>query len=129
MTGGPGRSRATTHGVEFRKARFSQAPTHVVVYASSPMKRILGFFEVDEMDVDDPEVLWERHGDVGCIDQAGFRDYYGRRDRGVALGVGRVTALDRPLELAALGVGARPPQSFMYLDESVLALFASSGQP
>ena len=110
--------------VEFRKTLFSQTPTHVVVYASSPIKKVLGFFEVADLDVDEADALWSRHAEAGCIDHKDFRQYYERHESGVALGVGRVVALGHPQELAALGIGRRPPQSFMYLRQEVLALLA-----
>jgi len=49
-----------------------------------------------------------------------FRGYYAGRERGLALGVGRVHALADPLPLAALGL-ATPPQSFMYVDPRLLS--------
>jgi predicted transcriptional regulator len=106
--------------VEFRKTVFSQTPTHVVVYASSPMKKVLGYFEVDEVDVDAVDALWARYAAVGGIAEDVFRAYYAGRQSGVALGVERVVALTVPMPLQALGVANGPPQSFMYLHHSVL---------
>jgi predicted transcriptional regulator len=108
--------------VEFRKTIFAQTPTHVVVYASSPVKKVLGYFEVDDVEVDRVDALWAKHAAVGCIDEGEFRAYYGNRDNAVALGVGRTVALDLPMSLPALGIADGPPQSFMYLDREVLAL-------
>ncbi len=112
-----------TKAVEFRKTVFAQTPTHVVVYASSPVKRILGYFEVDAVDVDAVDALWAKYGAVGGIDEDDFRDYYAGREQGVALGVERVVSLADPLPLEALGVCA-PPQSFMYVDREVLRQLA-----
>jgi predicted transcriptional regulator len=108
--------------VEFRKTVFAQTPTHVVVYASSPVKKVLGYFEVGEIEVDRVDALWAKHAAVGCIDEGAFRAYYDGREHGVALEVGRAVALDAPISLLALGVADGPPQSFMYLDREVLTL-------
>ncbi len=108
-----------TKGVEFRKTSFAHSPTHVLVYASSPVKSVLGYFEVGDIVVDSVEALWARYADVGGITEDAFRDYYVGHERGVALGVGPVHALADPLPLAALGL-AGPPQSFMYVGRHVL---------
>jgi len=108
-----------TKRVEFRKTVFTQTPTHVVVYASSPVKKVLGYFEVDAVDVDAVDTLWARYASVGGIAEGDFRDYYAGREHGVALGVERVVTLAEPVPLDALGLGG-PPQSFMYVDREVL---------
>lgn len=59
-----------TKTVEFRKTVFAQTPTHVVVYASSPVKRILGYFEVDAVDVDAVDALWAKYGRWGASTRA-----------------------------------------------------------
>jgi predicted transcriptional regulator len=109
-----------TKRVEFRKTVFSQEPTHVVIYASSPVKKVVGYFEVDTVDVDAVDALWAKYAGVGGIVESAFRDYYCGRERGVALGVDRVVALVEPLPLEVLGLKGGPPQGFKYLDSSVL---------
>ncbi len=108
-----------TKGVEFRKTPFARKPTHVLVYASSPVMRLLGYFEVSEVVVDSVDALWARYADVGGVTQDDFREYYAGREHGVALGVGRVHAFADPLPLAALGLRI-PPQSFMYIEPRLL---------
>jgi predicted transcriptional regulator len=109
-----------TKGVEFRKTSFTRMPTHVIVYASSPVMRLLGYFEVGDIVVDSVDALWARYADVGSIAEDDFRGYYAGRERGVALGVGRVHAFVDPLPLAALGL-TTPPQSFMYIEPHLLS--------
>ncbi len=104
-----------TKRVEFRKTPFARKPTHVLVYASSPVMKVLGHFEVGEIVLDSVDALWARYTDVGGIAEDDFREYYGGRERGVALGVGRVHAFTDPLPPAALGL-TTPPQSFMYIE-------------
>ena len=105
--------------VEFRKTVFARTPTHVVVYASSPVRKVLGYFEVDEVDVDSIDAIWSRYADVGGIAERDFREYYWGREIGVALAVERVVVLANPVPLKALGID-HPPQSYMYIDDHVL---------
>ena len=101
--------------VEFRKVRFRSEISHIVVYASSPLQRIVGYFEVSHVDVDSPSVLWARYSAVAGIPQSEFQAYYGSYDRGVAVGVGKVSALRNPVPLTTLGESIVAPQSFMYI--------------
>jgi predicted transcriptional regulator len=109
-----------TKGVEFRKTPFARTPTHVLAYASSPTMRLLGYFDVSDVVVDSVDALWARYADVGGVTESDFREYYAGRDRGVALVVGRVHAFADPLPLAVLGL-TTPPQSFMYIEPSLLS--------
>ena len=104
--------------VELRKTAFAHTPTHVLVYASSPVEKVLGSFEVAAVDIDCVEALWVRYADVGCITRDDFREYYAGRERGVALGVRHVVALADPLPLAAL-VLTGPLRSFMHVGHQV----------
>lgn len=99
--------------VEFRKQPFARPVEHVVIYATAPVRRIVGTFRVAECDLAEPAELWRRYGDVGGIERADFERYYGQRSSGVAIAIeGSPTPLDLPLD--ALG-HVRPPQSFVYL--------------
>ena len=104
--------------VEFRKTKFKQDVGRVFVYASSPVKQVVGFFEVEELVEATPQVLWERYKAVGGIDEADYKAYYGDARLGVAIVVGEVKRFDSPLDLAELTGSAVPPQSFAYLKSS-----------
>ncbi len=101
--------------VEFRKVRFRRNVSHVVVYASSPVKRVLGYFHVAEIHEAPPAVLWARYADVGGLDRDEFWAYYASTGEGVAIGIGEVRGLVEPLPLSTLGSRMRAPQSFAYL--------------
>jgi len=104
--------------VEFRKTRFRNEIAYIVVYASSPVKKILGYFEVSHVDEDSPKKLWGRYNKVGGIFYKQFWSYYSSSPRGIAIGVRKVYALRNPLELSTLGKSLCVPQSFKYLTES-----------
>lgn len=108
--------------VEFRKTVFRTPPSRVVVYASSPVKSVVGYFDVSCIDVAPVDLLWERYAEVGCIDADDFAAYYGDREHGVVLCVGDVVVLDQPMPLRDLGLDDRPPQSFMYLEPNIIGL-------
>lgn len=106
--------------VEFRKVRFRKEVSHVIIYASSPVKKILGYFEVSYIDEDTPEKLWSRYKDVGGIVYEEFKDYYSTTEKGVVIGVGKVCTLESPLPLSVINQSLTAPQSFFYLSADAL---------
>ena len=110
-----------TKRVEFRKVSFSKQPSHVVIYSSSPVQRVVGYFTVTLVDEGPVGTLWDRYSEVGGIDHEDFLAYYDNRDEGVVLVVGNVVALNRPVTLQEAGLETRPPQGFKYLSREVLS--------
>jgi len=113
-------------GVEFRKRRFASPPARVLVYASSPVQAIVGYFDVAGVCEDKPERLWERFAELSAVNREAFRDYYRSVSLGTAILVGRRVRLRRPLSLADIG-RERAPQSFVYLPVSSLDRLRVSG--
>jgi predicted transcriptional regulator len=110
--------------VEFRKVKFRRDVSHVVVYASSPIKKIIGYFEVSYIDEDTPEKLWSRYKEVGGIVYEDFKDYYSSSDKGIVIGVGEVCTLSSPLPLSILDQSLTVPQSFSYLSIDALKILS-----
>lgn len=110
-----------TKKVEFRKTRFRKPVSHVVIYASWPIKRVVGVFEVEGLDIADPLALWERYDNVAGISREDFMAYYKGHMTGVAIRVGHVTELSEPVPLTAVHDTCTPPQSFQYVETSVLS--------
>lgn len=114
--------------VELRRGRLSPDVSHVAVYATAPIKRIVGWFEVYSVERDRPCRLWLRHRAGAGVSAAEFRTYFRGAVEGTAIGVGRVVALKEPMALADLG-SVTAPQSFCYLDETTIdGLFAAGGE-
>ena len=101
--------------VEFRKVRFRNEVSHVVLYASSPIQKILGYFEVSYMDEDSPKELWARYDAEAGMFQDEFEAYYGSSTRGIAIGIGNIYPLRNPMPLRTLSESLTAPQGFVYL--------------
>jgi predicted transcriptional regulator len=101
--------------VELRRKRLPSNVSHVVVYATSPLQRIVGWFEVDSVEHDRPSRLWERHGPATGVSAREFKTYFHGAQEGTAISVGRTVSLRKPLALSTLWRSS-PPQSFGYLD-------------
>ena len=107
--------------VEFRKRKFGRAVSHVVIYATAPVMRIVGWFKVGPLHELSPERLWKRFSAVGGINRGDFRAYYSGVSSGVAIAVAGAQRLRKPLALRRIS-STPPPQSYSYLPSSVLSL-------
>ncbi len=105
--------------VEFRKVKFQREVSHVVVYASNPVKRVLGYFAVSDIKELSPGAISKQYKDVGGICHDSFRSYYGSRQSAIAIEVGEVRKLALPVKLSKIKSGP-VPQSFSYLNPNVL---------
>jgi predicted transcriptional regulator len=109
--------------VEFRKTRLATDVSHVLIYATVPLKEIIGFFEVKRIRGGVPDDLWNIYQNVAGIEEQVFRRYYGSAPQGIAIEVGRVFALSKPVPFKRIA-GKRKavaPQSFRYLYADVFA--------
>lgn len=114
--------------VEFRRRPPAADTSHVIVYATAPVQRIVGWFAVVSIEADAPRSLWHRFGGVGSVSADAFDAYYEACEKGAAIRVGEVESLDEPVRLEDLEPGLRPPQSFRYVDRIHLATLAQTPQ-
>lgn len=102
---------------EFRRAVFRQRHIRtVVLYASSPTRKVVGEFTIDRVLTLRLDALWGLTHKGGAIERSYFDQYFRGRTVGHALKVKKARRYKSPLCLRAdLGI-AHPPQSFRYLD-------------
>ncbi len=101
---------------EYRKAGFGRAVIDkVIVYASSPIKSIVGEFQIAEVMSGTPESIWERtSGDAG-IDRECFFEYFSGRTRACAIRIEGAVRYPLPLDPRQRMPEFIPPQSFRYV--------------
>ncbi|WP_187365071.1 hypothetical protein [Cellulosimicrobium cellulans] len=102
-------------GVEFRKRPLAGDVTTVLIYATVPVGRVIGAFEVAGQEIASPTALWERHKQHAGIPRAAYREYYHGKRSAVGIIVSDARRLARPLALRELDPGLAAPQSFAYL--------------
>ncbi|RKH60501.1 hypothetical protein [Corallococcus llansteffanensis] len=101
--------------VEFRKRAFRREVSHVVVYSSSPVKQVVGFFEILGIDEAPPAQLWRRYSREGAILKEDYDRYFSHCEGGVAIRVGKVHVFQKPFPLGDITPEMRAPQSYAYL--------------
>lgn len=100
---------------EYRRSIFKRSDVKtVVLYASHPVKKVIGEFEVGDILYDEPQALWVKTRIYAGLSKKRFLEYFTGRKRGYAIGVKSIAMYDTPFPLKNLMI-LSPPQSFMYL--------------
>lgn len=107
---------------EFRRKVFrTKMPTKIFVYASAPISKIIGHFEIAAIISKQPSNLWRDTKHAAGIERSYFFQYFNGCREAHALKVRKPVRYAKPLNLSdAFGLG-RPPQSFCYVDPPLLA--------
>ena len=101
---------------EFRKTLPSQLPTHLVIYATTPVQRVVAIAEVNEVLTGSPSGIWERSKKGAGISRAYFRQYFSGRKSASAFKIGKIVTLRKPLALQKINPKLVAPQSYRKLD-------------
>jgi predicted transcriptional regulator len=106
-----------TKKFEFRKTIFKdKSIRNIIVYASSPVKRVIGEFEIDHIISLDKEKLWRKTSKSAGISKSFFDTYFDRQDMAHAIKIKTTIKYKTPLSLDADFNIKTPPQSFIYID-------------
>ena len=105
-----------TKSVEFRRVIFkSKSVTKVILYASHPVKKVVGEFEVYDILSLKIDLLWEQTSRHAGIDKNYFYSYFSGKSVGHAIKITRPRRYKNPVDLAEGYSVRRPPQSFQYV--------------
>lgn len=105
---------------EFRRSIFkNKNVSKVIVYASSPISKVIGEFEIGEILFKDLSTLWKETKEYSGITEDYFYDYFAGKSNGFALQVRRAKRYKRELCIKE-SFGKVPPQSFAYYEESTM---------
>lgn len=109
---------------EFRKAAFTcDEVSCVVIYATKPVGKVVGEFDVSGVHIDAPNSVWKKTREYAGVKKKFFDEYFRNKSVAVAIGVGEVRRYKTPMDLSSLGANITAPQSFRYLpDEKQLSL-------
>ena len=100
---------------EFRKNLCKRKVDKIVIYSTSPVMKVVGEAEVEDILVDEPEKIWSLTKEYSGIDQTFFEEYYEGRKQAVAYKLKHIVEYERPKMLEEYGIHVAP-QSFCYLE-------------
>ena len=100
---------------EFRRAIFkNQSVNKVVIYASSPIRKIIGEFDIECVISSDLNKLWENTKCHSGIDKDFYDSYFHGKEVGHAIKVKKTKRYRKQQNLKDYDIQF-PPQSFCYL--------------
>jgi predicted transcriptional regulator len=100
---------------EFRRTIFKNCKIKkVVVYASSPVSKVIGEFEIDDILSLELSELWSETMKYAGIDKDFYDKYFDGKKLGYAIKIKKVTKYKQHKNLHELGI-KYAPQSFVYL--------------
>jgi predicted transcriptional regulator len=99
---------------EFRKAIFKTTVEKVVIYATSPIKKIIGEFEIDCILSLNPNELWERTMFYAGVNKEFYDKYFNGKGVGYAIKVKNVRRYASHFDLNYFNI-KQAPQSFIYI--------------
>lgn len=109
-----------TKKYEFRRSIFKRAGIKtVIIYASYPIKRIVGEFQIKEIISDEVDKIWERTKEHAGITKDFFEAYYADKKIATVIHIGRITKYKKNKLLSDFNV-KQAPQSFCYLNDDDL---------
>lgn len=104
-----------TKKFEFRRSVFSNPNvTTIVVYASSPVKRVIGEFEIESIINEKLQCLWDMTKEYSGISENFFFQYFKSKETGYAIKIKDTKRYKQSLCIKE-DFQAIPPQSFIYL--------------
>lgn len=103
-----------TKTYEFRKIQCKEKVDKIIIYSTSPVMKVVGEADVEEVIVDNPEQVWNITYEYSGITKAFFDRYYKDRDIAVAFKLSNVKKYKTPKSLSSYGI-KNAPQSFVYV--------------
>jgi predicted transcriptional regulator len=99
---------------EFRRQIFRKRIEKAYIYCTRPVKKIIGYFTVEEILSDKPKKIWKLCRDQSGIAYEEFFAYFKNSEIAFAIKIGKVKKLNIPIEIKDLDV--KIPQSFCYVN-------------
>ena len=103
-----------TKKFEYRKVAAKHDISSIIIYETTPIKRIVAEVEIVEVLMLPPEELWDKTKQYSGISEDFFTNYFMNRKIAYAYKLGKVKVYDKPKQLMDYGVKSAP-QSFVYL--------------
>lgn len=104
-----------TKGFEYRRKLAKKPVDTIVLYATSPIKKIVGEVQVLGVKTASPSALWEQTKHLSGISREKYRKYFKGHKKANAYILGQPYKYTERKKLEDYGV-KQAPQSYVYLD-------------
>lgn len=104
--------------VEFRKINFKNKSLDIcIVYASSPYKKMIGYFKIENIIEENIEDLWNKYKDIWWIEKKDLDDYYKGKKKWYVIKIWDFFSFKNHIAPKELINNFKIPQSFKYLND------------
>ena len=101
---------------EFRRTIFkNEEVSKIVIYATSPIKKIIGEFEIEDILTLNTYDLWEKTMKYSGINKEFYDDYFSGKEEGHAIKIRKPKRYSKYMDLCDYDI-KQAPQSFVYLN-------------
>jgi len=106
---------------EFRKSIFRrEGIDRVYIYSTSPIKKIVGAFNIGDIIEGHPSRLWEECGEYSGLTEFEFFRYFNGKKRVFAIKIEGIKNFNNPIDPREIFPNFVPPQSFCYVDMPIV---------
>ena len=99
---------------EYRKIAAKQDISSIIIYETTPIKKIVAEAEIVDVIMLPPEQLWQETKQAAGITKSFFDEYFRGRKKAYAYKLGKITVYKEPKRLLDFGIKSAP-QSFVYV--------------
>lgn len=99
---------------EYRKIAAKQDISSIIIYETTPVKRIVAEAEIIDVLMYSPEELWKLTKEESGISKEFFDEYFEGKEIAYAYKLGKIKVYNEPKTLLEYGIKAAP-QSFVYI--------------
>lgn len=108
---------------EFRK-HFPVGVRYMLVYSTSPVKKITAIVEIDTVLCDSPRNIWGKTKKYAGVTKKFYDTYFKDRETAYAVRLKKTHVLNKPLQISDLKGIKAAPQSYVYLKEQMDNIFS-----
>lgn len=103
-----------TKKYEYRKNAAKEKVSSIVIYETSPHKRVVAEVEIVDILAHSPDELWRRTYKDSGVSKEFFDKYFEEREIAYAYKLGKIDVFEKPKMLNEYGIKVAP-QSFVYI--------------
>lgn len=105
---------------EFRKQKPKRVVDKIFIYESRPSQNIVGWFSIKRIHSGHPEEIWMKCKSSSGLDEKSFFNYCNGSKIIYAYEIDEIFQFDEPINPFKIVSDFKPPQSFKYLDDSII---------
>jgi predicted transcriptional regulator len=113
--------------VEYRKRPPVQPISLIILYSSSPIKKIVGLAEVTEVSCGKKDIIWKSTSKIGGISKKEYDNYFAGSEISCVIKIGKLLTLKTPLPPSSIIRGFHIRQGYVYVDTDVISKIYENG--